>query len=144
MTAIACLTGAYTSYPAITLARTVVVVHELSPGIITASFVRCSVQCGKNLLTHLAQLLSSAGMHTIDVILNKLSRTDVGLPNGKWQTILSAILRVLREIDRLCHPEEHLLDEKFPGEDISPPLPLEHDQSAPIIHLSPVIVLLYL
>ncbi|KAI9497164.1 hypothetical protein BDB00DRAFT_926056 [Zychaea mexicana] len=68
-----------------------------------------------------------SGMHTIDVILNKIPRTDVVLSNGRWPTIWPAILSILREIERLCHPEDHLLDGEFPGDDISLPLPSEHD-----------------
>ncbi|KAI9489198.1 hypothetical protein BDB00DRAFT_876648 [Zychaea mexicana] len=118
MTAIACLTGACIGYLAITHARTVVVVHELSPATTTVSFIHYSVQCAPIVLS---------GMHIIDVILNNLPRTDVGLTNGKWQSIWPAILRILREIDQLCHPKELLLDGTFPGDDFSPPLSSEQD-----------------
>ncbi|KAI9477060.1 hypothetical protein BDB00DRAFT_879546 [Zychaea mexicana] len=96
MTTIAYLTGTCIGYLAITHARTVVVVHELSPATTTVSSY-------------------------------KLPRTDVGLTNGKWQSIWPAILRILREIDQLCHSKELLLDGTFPGDDFSPPLSSEQD-----------------
>ncbi|KAG2223908.1 hypothetical protein INT45_009360 [Circinella minor] len=50
-----------------------------------------------------------------DYILNYLPRSEVGLTFGKRQTVWPALIRVLREIDYLSHPnDDYDTDEPAP------------------------------
>ncbi|KAG2228353.1 hypothetical protein INT45_011145 [Circinella minor] len=53
-------------------------------------------------------------MHQLDHILNLLPKSEVGLIMGKWKTVWPALIRVLREIDFLSHPDD-IFDEDEPA-----------------------------
>ncbi|KAI7853169.1 hypothetical protein BDC45DRAFT_511480 [Circinella umbellata] len=53
-------------------------------------------------------------MHQLDHILNLLPQSEVGLVLCKWKTVWPALIRVLREIDFLSHPDD-IFDEDEPA-----------------------------
>ncbi|KAI7856098.1 hypothetical protein BDC45DRAFT_533981 [Circinella umbellata] len=67
---------------------------------------------------------TSTELQPLDFIMNHLPRSEVGLTLGKWPKVWSALIRVLREIDRLSHPDD-AFDEAEPDPedalDITPP-----------------------
>ena len=42
----------------------------------------------------------------LDFIVNHLPRAEIGLSLGKWKKAWPALINVLREIDRLSHPDD--------------------------------------
>ncbi|KAG2226614.1 hypothetical protein INT45_005100 [Circinella minor] len=59
----------------------------------------------------------------LDYILNHLPRSEVGLTLGTWQTVWPALIRVLREIDYLSHPNDDFdMDEPAPEDAIDIPI----------------------
>ena len=64
-------------------------------------------------------------MHFVDYILNSLPRHEVGLTMGKWKDAWPALIRYLREVDYLCHPDGDFDDiEPAPEEALSIPPPM--------------------
>ena len=51
-------------------------------------------------------------MQQLDHILNSIPKSEAGLVLGKWKTVWPALIRVLREIDILSHPEETFEDDE--------------------------------
>ena len=69
-------------------------------------------------------------MQKIDDIVNRVPQSEVGLVLGKWKTVWPALIRVLREIDILSHPDDIFDDDEPAPEEalefsIPPPTPLE-------------------
>ncbi|KAI7859310.1 hypothetical protein BDC45DRAFT_564776 [Circinella umbellata] len=59
----------------------------------------------------------------LDYILNHLPRSEFGLTVGKWQTVWPALIRVLREIDYLSHPNDDFdMDEPAPEDAMDIPI----------------------
>ena len=73
---------------------------------------------------------TSTELQPLDFIMNYLPRSEVGLTLGKWPKVWSALIRVVREIDRMSHPDD-AFDEAEPDPedalDITPP---PHTQSS--------------
>ncbi|KAG2217776.1 hypothetical protein INT45_011833, partial [Circinella minor] len=59
----------------------------------------------------------------LDYILRPLPRSEFGLTVGKWQTVWPALIRVLREIDYLSHPNDDFdMDEPAPEDAMDIPI----------------------
>ncbi|KAG2219823.1 hypothetical protein INT45_006266 [Circinella minor] len=67
---------------------------------------------------------TSDELQPLDFIMNHLPRSEVGVTLERWPEVWSALIRVLREIDRLSHPDV-AFDEAGPDPedalDIAPP-----------------------
>ncbi|KAI9264239.1 hypothetical protein BDA99DRAFT_559522 [Phascolomyces articulosus] len=67
-------------------------------------------------------------MQAINHILNKLPRSEVGLTFDHWEKTWPALIHVIREIDRLSHPDEIFDDdEPDPEEELHQTCPTEPD-----------------
>ena len=53
-------------------------------------------------------------MQPIYFIINNAPRSELGLSSKKWKTVWPTLIRVLREIDLLSHPDE-IFDEDEPA-----------------------------
>ena len=62
-------------------------------------------------------------MQPLDFIINNTSRSEIGLSSEKWKAVWPALIRVLREIDILSHPDE-IFDEEEPGPEKALELPI--------------------
>ena len=68
-------------------------------------------------------------IHTIDFIMNKLPRSEVCLQLGKWKQVWPTLILVLREIDRLSHPDEEF-EEDEPDPETAQNIPTsQHSQA---------------
>ncbi|KAG2224422.1 hypothetical protein INT45_002961 [Circinella minor] len=72
-------------------------------------------------------------LQSLDFIMNYLRRSELGLTLGKWSKSWNAFIRVLREIDRLSHPDEALNEAEPDLEDTLNIIPPLHTQSSPNI-----------
>lgn len=73
-------------------------------------------------------------MHFVDYILNSLRRHKVWLHVGKWKDTWPALIRRLRELNRLCHPVDKYNDEELPPKDalsnLTPPVVERNNNTA--------------
>ena len=69
-------------------------------------------------------------LQPIDFIINRLPCSEIGLSLGKWKKTWPALINVLREIDRLSHPDDDFNEDEPNPEDaiVSSPLPPPHTQ----------------
>ncbi|KAG2214730.1 hypothetical protein INT45_009416 [Circinella minor] len=88
--------------------------------------------CPLLLLPHLEDLKGAFGnisslrheQQPLDHILHHLPRSEVVLTLDKWQTVWAALIRVLREIDYLSHPNDDFnTDEPAPEDAMDIPNP---------------------
>ena len=65
----------------------------------------------------------SYSMQLIDFIIDNTPRSELGLSLEKWKRVWPALIRVLREIDLLSHPDE-IFDKEEPAPEEALELPI--------------------
>ncbi|KAG2220560.1 hypothetical protein INT45_008741 [Circinella minor] len=71
----------------------------------------------------------SGEVQPLDIIINNLLRSEVGLTLGKWPKVWPALIRVLRKIDCLIHPDNAFDEEEPDPDDTINLTSLPHTQS---------------